>query len=45
MLGLAPAIQSMFALSGSLSSLGPAYVPLVHELDAPLYPSNRLYVS
>ena len=31
--------------TGSLSSLGPAYVPLVQDEDAPLYPSNRLYVS
>src|SRR5918994_1115887 len=36
------AIQSSFWISGSEASDGPAYVSLVHECDAPIYPSNRV---
>lgn len=39
------AIQSTLPFSGSDSSDGPAYVPLVQLDDAPEKPSKRLYWS
>ena len=36
------AIQSSFWISGSDASPGPAYVSLVHEYDAPMYPSKSV---
>src|SRR5687767_4063081 len=36
------AIQSSFWISGSEASAGPVYVSLVHECDAPMYPSKSV---
>src|SRR5919106_4745088 len=40
MLSNVSATHSSFWISGSDASAGPAYVPLVHECDAPMKPSK-----